>query len=236
MEKIMYTSGVRALFTDRANARTGYSVGLADLMMEEAGAKLIQRLVAFKAGQRKDDPERRQGIHGPYEEIVLIKTGKLPIDYYEEGDDVPWGLLVAESRSGILWQVLSGILDHRPEFAAAYMGVAMDLTLNDEMYERELRRLNNEWSGFNQSSKAINDHRHHSSMRRTYSSVACPACSVLTAMVCEDEGMNRLFQSLKDLSVEGRREFLEYQGFGSLLNVMIPEPETKIIHTELHAR
>lgn len=227
---------VSGLFAGRANARSDHSIGLADLMLEETGAKLIQRLVTFKASQRKDDPERRQGIHGPYEEIVLMKTGRLPSDYYEEGDDVPWGLRVAESRSGILWQVLSGILDHRPEFAAAYMGVSMDLVLDDELYQKELRRLNAEWSGFNQSSRAMNDHYHHSSMRRTYSSVACPACSVLTAIVCEDEGMNKLFQSLRDLSVEGRREFLEQQGFGSLLNVMIPEPEPKIIHTELHAR
>lgn len=232
----MSTSSITGLFVGRSNARTGHSIGFTDLMREETGAKLIQRLVAFKASQRKDDPERRHGIHGPYEEIVLMKTGRLPSDYYEDGDDVPWGLRIAESRSSILWQVLSGILDHRPEFAAAYMGVAMDLALDDEMYEKELRRLNAEWSGFNQSSKAMNDHYHHSSMRRTYSNVACPACSVLTSMVCADEGMNKLFQSLKDLSVEGRREFLEHQGFGSLLNVMIPEPEPKIIYTELHAR
>jgi hypothetical protein len=232
----MSTSSITGLFVGRANARSGHSIGLADLMMEEAGAKLIQRLVAFKASQRKDDPERRHGIHGPYEEIVLMRTGSLPIDYYEEGDDVPWGLRVAESRSGILWQVLSGILDYRPEFAAAYMGVAMDLVLDDEMYEKELRRLNSEWSGFNQSSRAMNDHAHHSSMRRTYSSMACPACSVLTAMVCEDEGMNRLFQSLKNLSAEDRREFLEHHGFGSLLNVMIPEPDTEIILNEYNVK
>jgi hypothetical protein len=55
-------------------------------------------------------------------------------------------------------------------------------------------------------------------------------------MVCGDEGMNRLFQSLKNLSVEDRREFLNHHGLGDLLNVMIPEPEPKIIHAELHAK
>lgn len=89
----MGTSGIRRLFVGSAHSRNVHSIGSADLIMEKAGEKLIQNLVAFKASQRKDDPERRHGLHGPYEEIVLMKTGRLPDGYYDDpADEIPWGL------------------------------------------------------------------------------------------------------------------------------------------------
>ena len=36
---------------------------------------LIDRVLEFKATERKDDPTRRLGLHGPYEELVLMHTG-----------------------------------------------------------------------------------------------------------------------------------------------------------------
>jgi hypothetical protein len=231
-EIVMYTNDLKGFFGEKA-AENRPLGGLADLMMEERGARLIQKLISFKAGQVKNDAERRQGLHGPYEEVFLMKTGRLPDDYYEAGDDIPWGLRVAESRSSILWQVLSGILDHRPEFAAAYMAISMDLTLDETSYERELKRLNQQWRAFNQSSKGKNNHQHRS-MSRVYGSIACPSCSILTAMICQDEKMNEIFRNLLPLDINGRRKFLESYGLGPLLHAMIPDPNTSLIVSEQH--
>lgn len=226
----MYINDLADLFVKSANAGSR-KLGFAELMMEEKGANLIQRLIVFKADQEKNDPERRQELYGPYEEIVRMKTGRLPDDYYEEGDDMPWGLRVEESRSSILWQVLSGILDHRPEFAAAYMAVSMDLALDNQSYEKELMRLNKQWLEFNQTSRGLSDHQ-HKSISRIYGSIACPACSVLTAMVCEDEGMNRLFKDLLKLDTNERKEFMDHFGYGPLLNILIPEQSNGLILSE----
>jgi hypothetical protein len=80
--------------------------------------KMVSALVDFKASENRNDPMRQQDRHGPYEELTLRKTGKLSSDYYEDGNDEPWGLRVQESRSNILWQVLSGAMDKHPDFAS----------------------------------------------------------------------------------------------------------------------
>ncbi|MFA7275579.1 MAG: hypothetical protein WC043_02115 [Pseudobdellovibrionaceae bacterium] len=183
---------------------------------------LIDRVLEFKATERKDDPTRRLGLHGPYEELVLMHTGKLPSGYYEEGDEQPWGLREGESRSNILWQVLSGMMDQRPEFAAAYMGLALDKGVSGDDYERELGKLHGSWSDFNRKSRLFNHHQ-HSAMRRHYHTVACPACSALTAMVCQDEAMMELFQKLVPLKPSDRQEYLAGMGFGALLTITLPE-------------
>jgi hypothetical protein len=194
--------------------------GLRDLMMTESGAKALQRLMAFKASERKDDPDRHQGIHGPYEELLIQKTGTLPDDYYVAGDDIPWGLRIQESRSNILWQVLSGMLDHRPEFAAAYMGLVLDQSLNVDEHKRELEKIHKSWTEYHSTKSIFNNHQHGAAK---YHSVACPACSVLTAMVCQDEAMNDLFKKLIPMSFEDRNSFMVEQGFATLLDVMIPK-------------
>lgn len=202
-------------------------IGIKDLMMTEGGEKALQRLMAFKASERKDDPDRRQGLHGPYEALVLQKTGRLPDDYFSVGDDMPWGLRMQESRSNILWQVLSGMLDHRPEFAAAYMGLALTTNLNVDEYGRELGKIHKSWGEYHANKSIFGNHL-HGAMKSQYQSVACPACSVLTAMVCQDEAMNTLFQKLIPMSFEERNHFMREQGFVPLLNTMIPTQQILI--------
>ncbi len=205
----------------------GRQIGIRDLMMMEGGENALQRLMAFKASERKDDPDRRQALHGPYEELILQKTGRLPEDYYQDGDDIPWGLRLQESRSNILWQVLSGMLDHRPEFAAAYLGLSLDQSLNIDEYSKELKSIHSKWADYHATKNIFNTHR-HGAMKGQYNSVSCPACSVLTAMVCQDEAMNKLFQKLIPMSLEERNHFMKEQGFTPLLAVMIPEQQLYI--------
>lgn len=140
---------------------------------------------------------------------------------------MPWGLRLQESRSNILWQVLSGMLDHRPEFAAAYMGLALTASLNADEYGRELAKIHKSWGEYH-ASKSIFGNHFHGAMKGQYQSVACPACSVLTAMVCQDEAMNTLFQKLIPMSFEERNHFMTAQGFAPLLNTMIPTQQILI--------
>lgn len=198
-----------------------------NLLMAEKGQEALKKAMDFKISERKSDPERRQGLHGPYEELMLLREGRLPSDYYDEAENSPWGLRVAESRSNILWQVLSGMMDHRPEFAAAYMGLALDMSLDADTYANELSGLHKNWSEYHQKSGLFGSHHHkaHRAMKHQYQSVACPACSVLTAMVCQDEGMSTLFKKLIPLTPDERNHFMTEQGFGALLYVMLPEPK-----------
>lgn len=210
--------------------QTHMGIGIRNLMMTEQGESALLRLMAFKGSERKDDPERRQGLHGPYEELSIHKTGRLPDDYYQEGDDIPWGLRIQESRSNILWQVLSGMLDHLPEFAAAYMGLALDQSLDIDHFSQELQKIHKSWAEYHSTRTIFNNHR-HGAMKGKYQSVTCPACSVLTALVCQDDAMNKLFQKLLPMSMEERNHFMTEQGFAPLLQVMIPNQP---IYTEHH--
>lgn len=182
----------------------------------------IKKLMAFKASERKNDPERQTGLHGPYEEMVLLKSGRLPDDYYEEGDGEPWGLRVQESRSNLLWQVTSGLMDRYPEFGGAYMALALDHGLGKDDYARELQKLNKDWRGYIEHAGIFNDH-HHKSMGHIYRSVACPACSVLTSMASQNERVIRLFKEMSAFKPNDRRQFLEDKGLLPLLNTMISD-------------
>lgn len=184
--------------------------------------KLVKELVAFKASGRRDDPERQQGLHGPYEELTRIRTGRLPADYYDAESSEPWGLLVQESRSNLLWQSLSGMMDRQPDFAASYMALALDKTVAPSDYAKELSTLHRDWGKFLDHAGLVRGHSHHS-MRSAYQSVACPACSMLTAMACRDPGMNQLFRDLLPLKPAERRRCLEERGLAPLLNAMIPD-------------
>ncbi len=193
--------------------------------LDTLGPKLISELMAFKAKEIKSDPERRHGLHGPYEEMFRLKNGRLPPDYYQEGDPEPWGLRIENSRSNILWQVTSGMIDRHPEFAAAYMGLALTQSLTVDEYARELSSLHRDWGKFLQHANYFNDHAHQSaqiSMMRTYKSVACPACSLLTAAACADPGMLALFKEMQPLQGAERRFFLQQRGLMPLLTTMIP--------------
>lgn len=181
----------------------------------------IQQLITFKALGKKDDPERKLGLHGPYEQITIAKTGKLPTVYFDEGDPVPWGLSIQESRSSIMWQVTSGLMDSFPEFGAVYMALALDHGLGEKEYGLELGKLNKDWNNYIDHSGLMRDHVHRS-MGHTYRSVACPACSVLTTMASQNEGMISLFKEMTGLKPAQRTEFLNSKGLTPYLNMMIP--------------
>ncbi len=212
------------------SGHTKMGIEVEKLKMIEQGDIILLRLMALKSTERKDDPERRQDLYGPYEELVMQATGRLPEGYYEVGDDAPWGLLLHESRSNILWQVLSGMIDHRPEFAAAYMGLALDHSLSVDEYARELGKIHHNWRQYHATQNIFSNHRHQA-MKDQYHAVSCPACSVLTSMVCQDPKMNELFQKLIPMTIDERKFFLEEQGFAPLLNVMIPD---QLIYLENH--
>lgn len=192
------------------------------LEQADIAADMMSELMRFKASENKADPIRLPGLHGPYEELILKQRGKLPADYYEPGDDAPWNLRPQESRSNILWQVLSGMMDHAPDFAAAYMTLALDRGLADADYAGELRKLHQDWGRYIEHAGLIRDHR-HSRMSHLYKSVACPACSILTATACRDPGMNALFREMLPLKPAERREMLQQRGLMPLLKIMIPD-------------
>lgn len=184
----------------------------------------LSALVAFKASEDKHDPARKQGRHGPYEELTLRKTGRLPADYYEDDDAEPWGLRVMESRSNILWQVLSGAMDKHPDFAAHYMALALDMTLGDNDYTKELKQLNKEWGEF-QFKSHFHAGQQHSAMSHIYGQVACPACSVLTALAIRDNGMKDLFAEMQTMKPQDRCAYLKEKNLLGLLDKMIPDQE-----------
>ena len=165
---------------------------------------------------------RAQGRHGPFEELSLRKTGKLPADYYEAGNEQPWGLRVQESRSNILWQVLSGAMDQYPDFAANYMALALDTALDDDDYTKELGKLNKDWGDYQFVSNLHGDHQ-HSSMSHVYGRVACPACSMLTALSIRDDGMKSVFEEMRSMKPQDRKAYLSEQGLLGLLDTMIPD-------------
>ncbi len=192
-----------------------------DLSQFGVGADAMAKLMAFKASESKGDSSRYQDIYGPYEVLTIKQTGFLPDDYYEEGDDIPWGLRVAESRSNILFQIVSGMMDEFPQFAAPYLGLALDRSLADEDYAQELRTLNGDWNRFLQQASLPMGHQHRV-MRTTYSGVSCPACSLLTALEVQYEGgMGEIFNDLVGLKPEDRVAALTEKGLMPLLNVTI---------------
>lgn len=186
------------------------------------GPQMMAELMRFKATEDKTSPDRRQNLHGPFEEMTRIKTGALPADYYTQGDPVPWGLRVDESRSNILWQVVSGLMDPVPDLGAAYMALALDRGLGEDDYATELTGLHRDWARYLDHSGVLRDH-HHQKMSHIYQSVSCPACSILTAVACRDPGMNDLFRSMLGLPAPDRTRLLQERGLAPLLKLMIPD-------------
>lgn len=180
------------------------------------GKEAINRLVEYKNSEREDDPARIEGIRGPYEILYMRKYGRMP-----EGS---WNLREEESRSGLLWQVLSGAMDTYPSFATAYLSLALDKTLNTEDYTRELNALNKSWADYLEKAGLTSNH-HHGVMRSTYMRVSCPQCSTLTALACQDPEMHDLFvKELQPLKTpEDRHAYLAEKGLIPLLDTMIPD-------------
>jgi hypothetical protein len=195
---------------------TSFSAGL---NVEDA---LLAELVAFKRDARKDDPSRLQEIYGPYEIAMMAAKGRLPADWYEPDDPEPWGMRVAESRSNILWQSISGIMDRYPQFAAEYLSLGLDTVLSDADYVKELRSLNAAWKEYGEHEGMFKDHR-HSAMGHIYRRVACPGCSLLAAMAHKSPGMQKIFQELLPLSPQDRRAALAERGLLPMMNKVVPD-------------
>lgn len=224
---MVWNNGLGAAFQQAPSLGQLSNLDVFALKLQEES---IKNLMAFKASERKNDPQRRHGIHGPYEEATVQKTGRLPADYYTPGDPEPWGLRVAESRSGIMWQVLSGIMDNHAEFGTVYMSIALDTALSDDDYAKELRGINKSWGDYLLKNLAFNDHQ-HSAMASTYHRVSCPNCSMLTALAAQDKGMQSLFKEMLALhTATERRAFLSEKGLMPLMDIMIPDqkPELKL--------
>jgi hypothetical protein len=174
-------------------------------------ASMIEKPVGLK-----NDPARRDDLYGPVEQSALLKTGRLPEAYYDKDNDTPWGLLPDESRSNILWQVTAGLLDKQPEFAAAYLALALDKGLKNDDYAKELKTLNDDWKKHLSQLGAAHDHV-HGAMTKTYNRVSCPACSMLTSLACRDAGVYALFQEMLSLKPADRRIYLQDRGLTPLL-------------------
>jgi hypothetical protein len=190
-------------------------------MAFEVSADALAKLFDYKQSERKDDPARIEGIRGPYEIMHLRKYGQLPIG--------SWNLREEESRSGVIWQVLSGAMDPYPSFASAYLSLALDKALSTEDYTKELRALNKQWGDFLDRQGFTSDH-HHSVMRGTYHRVSCVQCSTLTALACQDEAMHDLF--VKELlplkTPKDRQAYLAEKGLIPLLDKMIPDTKPDV--------
>lgn len=177
---------------------------------------VVAALIAFKAAEEEDDPSRIQDIRGPSEVLNKRLYGRYP-----EGS---WNLRVEESRSGILWQALSGILDPYPSYASAYIALALDTTLSTEDYKKELSNLNRSWLDFLDRNSFLNTHT-HKVISGEYHRVSCPQCSLLTAMAVQNKDMHDLF--VRDLlplkTPEDRMSFLRESGLLPLLDEQIPD-------------
>lgn len=192
------------------------------------GEQSLKDLVDMRLQSAKDDPERRIGIHGPYEELMIMKTGRLPDLYFDAGDPQPWGLRVSDSRSSILWQVLSGVLDRQPEFASSYMALALDNALSDDDYSRELGKMHKDFRSYMEHAGVLRDH-HHRAMTHVYKSVACPACTLLASLAVKDEKMHALFREMLPMSPAGRRQHLSERGLMPMLNIAIDTTLSKAL-------
>lgn len=183
----------------------------------------IGRLVEYKSSECEDDPGRIEDIRGPYEILHQRKYGTLPLG--------AWKLREEESRSGIIWQVLSGAMDKYSPFASAYLSLALDTALGKEDYAKELRKLNKRWGDYLEREGHVSDH-HHSVMHSTYMRVSCPQCSILAALAVQDGAMHDLF--VKELlplkTPKDRQAYLVEKGMMPHLDVMIPgqKPEPKV--------
>lgn len=185
-------------------------------MTFETGKSALSKLIDFKANEREDDPARIENIRGPYEIMHQRKYGTLPTG--------SWNLREEESRSGLIWQVLSGAMDKYPSFASNYLSLALDNTLSAKDYTKELRNLNKRWGDYLDREGLTSDH-HHSVMRGTYKRVACVQCSTLTALACQDPEVHDLF--VKELlplkTPQDRQAYMAEKGLIPLLDKMIPD-------------
>lgn len=201
-----------------------------DLSHFGIGEKAVTELMAFKASERKDDPARIQGIHGPYEEGLLRKTGRLHESYYEAGDPEPWGLRRKESESNILYQIL--YWPTHPQYksiGADYFGlVKAQSTLGDAEYAKEARKINKDWGDYLEQAGLHANHVHRV-IGDEYNRIACTACSMLTAFACRDTGMLAIFEDFLSCGAQERMARLNEMGLSLLLRTTIPDIQPKLI-------
>lgn len=179
-------------------------------------ASTMQNLFAFKAEEREDDPTRVPDIRGPYEIMYYIKHGGYPPG--------SWNLRVPESRSGVLFQALSGALDKYPPFMTAYMALAIDKSLGDDEYVRELKRLNKSWANFLDRNGLATDHHHHA-MKAMFGTVSCLQCNELAMLTCHDPGIHELVEKeiLPLKTLDERKAFLKERGLLPYLYATLPD-------------
>lgn len=192
-------------------------------------AEIFQQI---SQNEKKDDPERRSDLYGPYEAIWIEKTGKLPPEYFDKNDPEPWKLLSDEARRNILWQALSGCLDINNDWSLIYIQLAMDSSLTDDEFATELAKVNKQFLH-------TLDHRqygsnYHHVMKHDVGHIDCPGCSATAALLMIDPNIRTYFENeikkLKTLTKHERLEILRNQGLDKFLNMTVQnEAKGKII-------
>ena len=208
------------LFSDRLNLFLDQHE-IFQPLRDLAGYQTMLQVMIDKKNSDKNDPNRRNDLYGPYPVFVRANTGRLPESYYDENDPEPWGLFLNESRSGVLWQTLSGMMDNDQGFAGAYLELALDTSLSVDDYARELAKLNGSWISYMNRNTHLHDH-HHS----LYHSVSCAGCTALAAVTVQSSEMTKFFkENLHGLLPKDRLAFLQEKKLLPLLNHNLPAIE-----------
>jgi len=196
---------------------------IAQMMTQHIGHDAVTQLMAAKENERKDDPARQQGLHGPFEELTILRTGKMPAGYFEAGDPEPWGMLVPESRRNIVWQITAGLMDDYPDVGATYLSLAMAQNIDGEDYAKELAKIHADWRGVIEAEGSACAHGHHKAIGAEFHRIDCAGCSALGAVALESKAMRPLFDEMIGMTPKDRRAHLAEQGLAGLLYQVIPD-------------
>lgn len=199
------------------------------VMARHIGHEAVAKLMAAKETERKEDPDRRQGLHGPYEELVIFLTGKMPNGYFEAGDPEPWGMLVPESRRNIVWQITAGLMDSYPDVGAAYLSLAMAQNIDGCAYAQELKGIHAHWRNVLETTGTSCAHGHHQAIGKDFHRISCSGCSALGAVALESAAMRPLFDEMAKMTPEDRREHIVELGLTELLYQVIPDDVPQLI-------
>lgn len=195
------------------------------------GPEAVKKLIDEKSAENKSDSDRRQGLHGPYEELTILRTGNMPEGYYEAGDPEPWGMLVPESRRNIVWQITAGLMDKYPDVGAAYLSLAMAQNIDGCAYAKELKGIHAHWHKILETTDTSCAHGEHQAIGQEFHRIDCPGCSALGAVALESEAMRPLFDDMVKMTPEDRRSHIAELGLTDLLYQVIPDEVSKLITT-----
>lgn len=192
--------------------------------------QMMSEWMAFK-NTDKYHPARLQDIYGPYEVAIIADTGRLPNDWYVDGDPEPWGLSVEESRRTIILQAISGLLDRDGAIAADYFSLGLATLMSDEDYVKALQELNADWRKYGEHKGLFGNGTQ--SIVHQYRNVVCPdgfcpGCSLGAAVALRSEKMHGIFESLKSLKPQDRRRALADMQLLPELYRMIPDTDLKL--------